>query len=333
VASGIPVADHWEVGEEGSVLIFFAEDDEDEIHRRLHRIIEQLKFEGYKDKLEGIEHRLYMFSTIGTDTLLTKRGVTGEVQATIAVARILVMAEQLKDLKLIILDPASRFRGGEENSNEDATRFVEAIESLAKATGATVLFAHHASKASTLSENEPGQGASRGASALTDGIRWQMNLTRPTERQLTSVGATKPEARRFVVASVTKTNYSATPDPVILMREANGYLTASSPTTAKNHLENLAIVRMIQVLAQHTKPITARHLEDRYGGMDKPLKMPKHEVRRLVEVAKARGLIEGDPRKPLALSSLGRDMLPQLNCPPENAIVTSEKIPRKKIQT
>jgi RecA-family ATPase len=201
VSSGIPVAGHWQVGETGSVLVFCAEDDEDEIHRRLSRIRNYLFWSGNVGQLAGIEKRLFVFSTIGTDTLLTKRQATGEVVATDVTSRIMAMARHLNDLRLIVIDPASRFRGGDENKNEDATRFVEALEALAKQTGASVLIAHHASKASLSPDSDPSQGASRGASALTDGLRWQMNLNKPNNSQVKKWAIPAEDHRNHVVGN------------------------------------------------------------------------------------------------------------------------------------
>ena len=73
VATGIPVAGHWEVGETGGVIIFFAEDDDDEIHRRLHRVQNHLTMAGHGKELQPLRERLFIFSTIGTDTLLPRK--------------------------------------------------------------------------------------------------------------------------------------------------------------------------------------------------------------------------------------------------------------------
>ena len=332
VASGLPVAEHWEIGEPGGVLVFFAEDDDDEIHRRIKRIVDHFKLTGNAAQLAGIEDRLYAYSTIGTDTLLTKRENTGEVSATSIVRRVTALADQIQNLKLIIIDPASRFRGGEENSNEDATRFVEALETLAKHTGATVLIAHHTNKGSYGGDGEPGQGASRGASALTDGLRWQMNLSRPSEKQLGGIGVSKDQASRYVAATVTKTNYSAFPDPVILERLDNGYLTAITAAQAQQRAESAAILRVLAVLMQQQKPLTARQLEDRFGGVAGPLKMPKHDVRQIVQVATTRGFLTGGERKPLAVTRMGNSMASNAPAAAEIASKSSDNPPRKKTQ-
>lgn len=330
VATGLPVADHWEIGETGGVLAFFAEDDEDEIHRRLKRIQEHFKSAGTAAPMAGMEDRLYVYSTIGTDTLLTKRGTTGEVSPTSVVQRIAALADQIKNLKLIIIDPASRFRGGEENSNEDATRFVEALETLTSQTGATVLIAHHTNKGSYGGDSEPGQGASRGASALTDGLRWQMNLSRPTEKQVGAIGAAKDQAARYVAATVTKTNYSAFPVPVILERLDGGYLTAITPAQAQQRAESAAIARVLAVLVQQPKPTTARRLEEDFGGTAGLLKMAKHEVRRIVQAAATRGFLTGGERKPLIVTPLGRSMVASAPAAAEIASEHPENRPRKK---
>ena len=330
VASGVPVADHWEIGEPGSALVFSAEDDEDEIHRRLKRITDHLTIEGHAQELQGIQNRLHIFSTIGKDTLLTKRDTSGEVSSTGIVQRILLMAEQINDLKLIIIDPASRFRGGEENSNEDATRFVEALETLAKHTGATVMIAHHTNKGSYSQDNEPGQGASRGASALTDGLRWQMNLGRLTPAQLASIGASKDHSGQYVAATVTKTNYSAFPAPVLLERMNDGYLTAISSAQAMQRAQTKAMLGILRVLATQQKPITTRRLEEDHGGIGGALKVTKHEVRGIVKLAVERGLLLGGDRKPLTITALGTAMLNQPPTDEENASKPSKKTSPQK---
>jgi RecA-family ATPase len=329
VATGIALAGHWEVGETGGVIVFFAEDDDDEIHRRLHRIQNHLTMAGHGSALAPLKDRLFIFSTIGTDTLLTKKGQTGEVSATVTVDRIAALARQVPDLRLIVIDPGSRFRGGEENSNEDATRFVEALEKLAQQTGATVMLAHHANKISS-STGDVSQGASRGASALTDGLRWQMNLNRPTDAQATAFNLPKDALGNFVAATVTKTNYSAIPEPVLLERGQDGYLSAVNAAQAKANAEQKTIVSILRVLQGLAKPISARTLEDRHGGIKNPLKMSKQRVREVLALAIERGYVEGGERKPLKLSPMGTAWLKCFPVAAADALRLEKDAPRNK---
>ena len=278
-----------------------------------------------------LKERLFIFSTIGTDTLLTKNGNTGEVSATVTVNRIAAMARELPDLRLIVIDPCSRFRGGEENSNEDATRFVEALETLAQQTGATVMLAHHANKNST-SNGDVSQGASRGASALTDGLRWQMNMNRPTDAQTTAFGLAKEALGSFVAATVTMTNYSAIPAPVLLERGEDGYLSAVNATQARNTIEQKAIVAVLRVLDDQIKPISARRLEDAHGGVKNTLKMSKQAVRDVLERAIDRGYVEGGERKPLIITQEGAGWLKCFPVKPADAVRASKNTPRNKPQ-
>ncbi len=331
VATGVALAGHWEVGEIGGVLVLFAEDDNDEIHRRLYRIQNHLTMVGHRAALASLAQRLFIFSTIGTDTLLTKKGNTGEVSATVTVDRLTALARQVSDLRLIVIDPGSRFRGGEENSNEDATRFVEALEKLAQQTGATVMLAHHANKNSSTT-GEVSQGASRGASALTDGLRWQMNLNRPTDAQAKTFNLPTDSLGRYVAATVTKTNYSAIPAPVLLERGQDGYLSAVSATQARQNMDTTSIETILRVLGAERKPMSARSLEDQHGGLRRTLKMSKERVREVVKIAIERGYLEGGDRKPLTVTPLGADWLRCFPEPAADAVVRLKSAPRKKIQ-
>lgn len=324
VATGIPLAEHWQVGETGGVLVLFAEDDNEEIHRRLHRINNHLQLTGYTNELATLKDRLFVFSTIGTETLLTKKDTSGEVSATVIVDRIAALAKQIPDLRLIVVDPCSRFRGGEENSNEDATRFVEALENLAKQTGASVMLAHHTSKGS-YSNQDAGQGASRGASALTDGLRWQMNLSRPTDKLAAAFNLPKDDLSKFVAASVTKTNYSAIPAPVLLERGNDGYLTAVSPEAARKNGEQQAILKVMRVIYDATKPISARNLEEDHAGLSRPLKMSKQRLREVVKLGIARGYFSGGERKPLQVTEQGVSLLKCLPTPNPTANAPSRE--------
>ena len=328
VATGIDLAECWKAGETGAVIYFAAEDDHDELHRRLDRIQSRLTQEGKANVLSALQANLFVFSTVGFDTLMTKRSISGEVCQTEVVGRIVALAKQVESLKLIIVDPISRFRGGEENSNEDATRFVEALESIAQQTGASVLAAHHAGKASyALDAN---QGASRGASALTDGLRWQMNLTPVTEKQGIALGLDNGHMRRYVMATVTKTNYAAMPEPVILERQEGGYLCAVTVNHAQKQANMKAIVAIVRAIFEAPRPMTARQLEQRYGGLDKGLGMATQRLRDLLKLSIDGGFVLGAMRKPLSITPMAVEMLRAL---PVNDASTDDAMRRASPRT
>lgn len=110
------------------------------------------------------------------------------------------------DWRLIVIDPLSRFAGLDaEKDNAQATRFIEALESIAVQTGATVLVAHHSNQSSR-GGGRVGATASRGVTALVDGVRWAATMG------VEQVEGLDPIARErlgeLVTVSFVKSNYS-----------------------------------------------------------------------------------------------------------------------------
>lgn len=120
--------------------------------------------------------------------------------------------------RLVILDPLSRFAGADaEKDNAVATRFVEACESIATLTGATVLLSHHTSQASRAPGARVDATAARGVTGLTDGARWIATFSASTNQGL------EPEAAQHLGETVTfavrKSNYSRKGEPIYLRRD------------------------------------------------------------------------------------------------------------------
>lgn len=308
VATGMPLAGHWNVGEPGAVLMLCAEDDEAELHRRFGRIHRQLGQAGSSDVDAAWRSRLFIRSTVGTDTLMTVKGQNREVIRTAWPERLLRVLKSRTDFKLIILDPASRFRGGEENSNEDGTRFVEALEYLSLATGATVLVAHHSNKASMNNAEAASQAHARGASSLTDGLRWQLSLTTVGEKHRQRERLQARAAGHYVEVSLVKSNYTAPQEPVYLRREDDGYLDYAGPGSA-SAAGNPQLVQLLQLIGAPGASLTAKRIEVDHCGPGKAIAMPEKAVRALIARARQDGLIDGRPRQALFLTAKGQQTL------------------------
>jgi RecA-family ATPase len=141
---------------------------------------------------------------------------------------------------LVVIDPLSRFGGREsETDNFAATRFVQSLESLASPT-CSVLNSHHTRKISRGGRRSMLRAA-EGASALVDGARWQCALV--VEALSFEDEATRLRLGEIVKLGVTKSNYAATPAPVVLRRDLDhggahlkfieAARTASANTSAK----------------------------------------------------------------------------------------------------
>ena len=188
IATGLDKYSPWKPGQPGQVLIIGAEDEEDEVHRRFERLVRaDMSSMDAEQTLQRLRDNLLIMPRVGEDNLFT-RDDGRDVRQTGLVERIANTVATLTDLRAIIVDPAARFRGGEENAAEDTTRFVEALEMLAKLTGAAVIVVHHVNK-SSMQGGDANQSASRGSSALSDGVRLQINLgIRTRKRSNLSVG-------------------------------------------------------------------------------------------------------------------------------------------------
>lgn len=291
VATGIPLCGVWPGIERGKALLLLAEDEIDEVHRRLDRIIAELSPD-YPAMTSDLRHGLLIKPLTAANNLMTRASRHGDVEATDFVDRLLLTVAGIDDLKLIVIDPASRFRGGNENSADDVTRFIEQLERLRQETGATVLVCHHANKASM---NETtgvrGQAATRGSSAMTDGVRWQLNLSAVPKKTLQGLDASK----RYLNAELTKSNYGPPIDPEILIRKPNGYLTslraAGVPVTLEDRL-----LQLIRDKAQAGRTYSANGIENTFGGENGPLSAGKLKVREAVKHLIAAGSLRKQGR-------------------------------------
>jgi RecA-family ATPase len=94
---------------------------------------------------------------------------------------------------------------------------VQALESIAGATGATTLAAHHTTKASRARGATVDGTAGRGSSALFDGTRWQCSLA--SEPLKHDDSDTRERLGEVVTFTVSKSNYGRKPDPIVLRRD------------------------------------------------------------------------------------------------------------------
>jgi hypothetical protein len=224
VATGRDWLDHFRIASPGMVLLALAEEDIEEIRRRIYGAASALDLTG--DERAIAASRIVALPLSGTDVRLTDD--EGKRTANLNALRDRLSARA--DWKLVVLDPLSRFAGGEtESDNSVATRFVEALESLTTVPGSpTVLVAHHTSKIARSGMNGPmGSSASRGVTGLTDGVRW-----------VSTIESGEPGRATF---SVVKTNYSREIEPVALRRLEGGALQAmTAGETAERDAEQVA---------------------------------------------------------------------------------------------
>lgn len=221
--------DHCGDGKKGSVFLGLGENQYEDIHRVLYKASKLLRKHQpdllKSDPLVEVSKRIAVFS------------FCGQQAAFIEDKRPSLYFQQLKmklieiappnGWSLLIFDPISRLMGADaETDNAVATQFVALMEELAIELpgNPTILLAHHINKAALQQGANQTQGASRGASALTDGVRWQVNLTH----------SSLDKDRNNVILKMTKSNFTAILPEMELQKDADGCFAFQNGTETKN---------------------------------------------------------------------------------------------------
>lgn len=284
--------DFWGLGvpRPGGVLILSAEDDRPEFHRRLHIALRHI-LETTGQMPHGIDRRIAFADRVGGRNLLTAVE-DGQITRTDLADRIVATAEQVPDCKLIIADPLSRFRGGSANGEEEATRFVEALEYLRKETGCTVLVPSHTGKDAGRTR-DGSQHAVRGSSALVDGMRWVGTLMNMSEDEATERGIAKEDARKWVRLEIPKNNYAAPFPGAWLHRVEGGVLVREEPAEISKIVESQPkaereydrvlglMVKFIKSEAKENRPVYQHQLR-MLGGTSGMFKVGEKQVRAIL---------------------------------------------------
>ncbi|BET28326.1 hypothetical protein wCauATS_05280 [Wolbachia pipientis] len=161
---GPPVTEH------GSVVVFSAEDDTNEIHRRLERLDPKCERLKYKDRLFIVP-----LPNIGGSFAILKNVRGKVVEISPEFESVMKQLSKVKDLKLIIFDPLASFIHADLNADPAVGDYLMCLLSdLACSTGASIITAHHMRKLKgekPISTVEQARDAIRGTSALVNGVR------------------------------------------------------------------------------------------------------------------------------------------------------------------
>ena len=204
----------------GNVLWACAEEDRDELRRRLQRAARGI---GLNDREQDRAGRhLWPLPLYGEDSRL----VTPELED----SRFLVELERYlaaddRKWALVILDPGSMFMGADdEKDNAAATAFVKRVQQMTQAPGGpTVIVAMHTGKQGVRNDvADDDQYLVRGSSAFVDGARWVASI-----RWLDGV-IKGPGLPRMLCMQHTKTNYTPKAPPLNLVMDEEGFVRSAT---------------------------------------------------------------------------------------------------------
>ena len=220
-----PMAFGGPVREFGTAVIFTAEDDQGEVHRRLQRLDPE------EFRLERPERLIVVpLPNAGGPIPLVVSGKDGpEITPQFRMVRDQIM--RLRDLKLVVFDPLASFIHADVTSDPAAGSFATGLlASLATETGAAVIVAHHMRKPQgnrPITSVEQARDAVRGTSAIVDGVRMVYALwPAPDEHQAFVFKALEePYARNAVFqGAVVKANGPADRTIRTFLRAPTGLL-------------------------------------------------------------------------------------------------------------
>jgi len=152
----------------GTAVVLTAEDDADEVNRRLDNIAPD------RAKTEGRLIVLPLLSTGGARAFICD-GKSGPM-LTPAWYDIRRQLEEIPDLALVVLDPLTLFVGGDTNDNKIAAPFMAEMNAFAAKTGAAVMLIHHFAKNTVPTGLTDARTAIRGAGAFVDNGRWALAI-------------------------------------------------------------------------------------------------------------------------------------------------------------
>lgn len=132
----------------------------------------------------------------------------------------------LKDLqcRLCFIDTLSGAHQGDENSNTDMAKLISNFRRIAQQANCALVFLHHSNKTSALLQNTHLPQASRGASALTDNVRWQGYLSPMTEEEASLHKIHASHRAQYVKFGLSKINYAKQITELWFTRNEEGIL-------------------------------------------------------------------------------------------------------------
>tara|TARA_R100001594_G_scaffold35203_1_gene64382 strand:- start:1813 stop:4005 length:2193 start_codon:yes stop_codon:yes gene_type:complete len=183
ISSGLPFQESFggTISEFGNTIIFTAEDDEDEVHRRISRLDPENKRLDYPHKM-----RIIPLPNFGGVFPIMQQNKDKSYHTGEQFDKYYQQMLQIDDLKLIVFDPLASFVHADVNADPAAgAALMGLMAKISTETGATVLLCHHMAK---VRDTEPPQTPEearnliRGTSALVDGVRfayavWNVNTT------------------------------------------------------------------------------------------------------------------------------------------------------------
>jgi len=297
VASGISLFDQFKVTNPKKVVFISGEDDTTELQRRLYKVAATLS--GQPKTL--INENLNFIDLADSFELFTERNKQGEISITENPSKICesITSKIGDEIGLVIVDPISRFRGGEENLAADSTRFVQALQQIRDQLNTAVLCLHHVNKSAGAGGS---QNNSRGSSAFIDGVRLVFQLNSMAEKDIKNSYGTQLNLPQVLTLQSVKSNYGRPVAPLVLARRNDGSLEAFDLIPGDG--QQKAILLQIQ-----QEKLSKTQFKELFGGVKSKFGLAEKALAEKLEALNRAGLISIPKRSPMTVTEKGQKII------------------------
>jgi RecA-family ATPase len=233
----------------GPCLYYGAEDESDELHRRLETIVAESGRQ--LSDLDGIR----LIPMAGLDAVLAEPDRKGNLSATLIYPKLVSQAKALRP-KLIVIDPSADVFGGDEINRAQVRKFVSMLRGLAMDIDCAVLLLSHPS----LTGMNSGTGTS-GSTAWNNSVRSRLYLE-----------ITSPETR---VLTIVKANHGKVGEKIEMRWQDGVYVLDNGPDPVVETLVNSRIDKLfLELLALFNTQ--DQNVSSNSGANYAPAKMVQH---------------------------------------------------------
>lgn len=296
-ATGTALFNKYQPKEPEKVVFISGEDDSTELQRRLHKAAKGL---AVQEKIL-LDKNLHFIDLADSFELFTEKNRQGETIITQNPKLICdsITAHLGTDIGLVIVDPISRFRGGEENLATDSTRFVQALQEIRDHLKAAVLCLHHVNKSAGAGGN---QNNSRGSSAFIDGVRLVFQLNAMADKDIKNSYGSQIGIPQLLSLQSVKSNYGKAIEPLIIARREDGALEPFNML-----LENIQEKRLLEDIEKNK--LSKTQFKELFGGIKNKFGLAEKALVEKIEEMGRAGLIHIPKRNVMTLTDSGRKAL------------------------
>ena len=274
----------------GPVLFLTAEDEPEELHRRIHAMHKQLG-----TTPACFAHPLHLISLHGKDAVIATPDAKNPLllRPTRLMQRLAATMARVRPV-LLVLDPQADLFGGKENERIHARQFIGYLQRLAAEYDCAVLLLAHPSMSGMAS----GSGAS-GTTAWSNSVRSRLYLSRET-----SEAGVEPDPN-IRILEVKKSNRAVIGSRLVL-RYRHGTFGVSEAETADSSLAEAKIVflRVLNMWAANSEWVTLAQNTKRYApramvaGSEDAAEIGERKLTAAMNAVLEAGLIHQEPFGP-----------------------------------